>query len=113
LNKKGQISFELLLLILFVFGLGLMISGYHFEEQDTTNAMLIAKSEMLSELNNANKFVYIDTPIQVTNSASENVEVGIHLSDDPEIDIPNTEIRIENTIIANTGFITANVDITY
>ena len=113
MNQKGQLSFEFLLLALIIFSLAIIIAGYHFAEQDTTNAMLIAKSEILSEINKADSFAYIKAPgIQTAIPAVGEIELSISLSENPGIDIALTEIDIANKIVANTNFNTASVAIT-
>ena len=112
MNRKGQLSFEFLLLTLVIFSLAIVIAGYHFAEQDKTNAMLIAKSEMLAELNKADSFAYIEAPgIEIAVPAMGEVEVNIYLSVNPGINIANTEIAIQNKIVANTNFNIATVHI--
>lgn len=79
MNQKGQLSFEFLLITLVIFSLVIIIAGYHFAEQNTTNAMLIAKSETLRWLSEKNEFYYIN---KVNFDAATNT-LTIVLSDNP------------------------------
>ena len=110
MNRKGQLSFEFLLLTLVIFSLAIVIAGYHFAEQDVTNAMLIAKSEVLSQLNAQGDLIYIISPgIEYAIPIAGTIDLRINLSKNPDPAIDTASI--EHKLVANTNFTTANVDI--
>lgn len=108
MNQKGQLSFEMLLITLVIFSFVIIIAGYHFMEQDTTNAMLIAKSETLSWLAEKERFYYIE---KINFNVGDN-ELTIKLSDTFS-DIDKTELvgrvktKVEN--LTNLSNITVSV----
>ncbi|MFH1239993.1 MAG: hypothetical protein V1672_02145 [Candidatus Diapherotrites archaeon] len=105
MNRKGQLSFEFLLLTLVIFSLAIVIAGYHFAEQDTTNAMLIAKSETLSWLSEQDEFYYITN----VNFDTATNTLTINLSGNPgnTTDLENrVKLKVENS----TGLVNILVD---
>ena len=87
MNQKGQLSFEFLLLTLVIFSLAIVIAGYHFAEQDTTNAMLIAKSETLSWLAGQDEFRYIENVNFDTVTNTLTIEVSGNLSNEDIVEL--------------------------
>ncbi|MBI5872440.1 hypothetical protein HZB88_05175 [archaeon] len=57
---RGQASFELLLLVAFVFVLSFTLVSYFFQESDKTRIEAIAKSIALKELNKDANFHFIN-----------------------------------------------------
>jgi len=61
LSSKGQASFELLLLLAFVFTLSFFVAAYFFEESEQTSVEAKAKSVVLEALNKEEDFHYVNS----------------------------------------------------
>ena len=60
LNSKAQASFELLLLVAFVFVLSIAIGAYFFQESDASKIESSAKSIALRALSKESEFYFIN-----------------------------------------------------
>ena len=69
-NSKAQASFELLLLVAFVFVMSLVIGSYFFQESDASKISASAKSIALRELSKEGSFYFINYVRFETSSSS-------------------------------------------
>jgi len=59
-GQRGQSSFEIVLVTVFILAVVVAIMGYYFNIHDSTIAMSIAKSELLDIMNSRGEFYFIE-----------------------------------------------------
>ena len=106
MNKKGQVSFEMLLITTVVFVVTIAIIGYHFAEQDTTTAMMIAKGELLSEFSDESVLCIIEK-IDYSRTA-DTIQLDVKIKNYIAGDTCDPDVsEIQTKIVDSTNFTTA------
>jgi len=117
LNKKGQISFEALLIAVVVIGLSMAVLGYFLAINDSTKALLIAKTDILTRLQKADT-VFVLEKLDFVESrptpSTKRIDITAYIS---PAGLPNG-IRLDIVsgtaakVIATTGYDEATVTVT-
>ncbi|MFH1696422.1 MAG: hypothetical protein ABH854_00755 [Candidatus Diapherotrites archaeon] len=117
MNRKGQISFEVLLLIAVVFLLSFMVAGSYFSIHDETYALAKVKTEVLGILHERGMPRTIQSVVSEVDGTAiridvtlsgENVAVVREVSDIPE---DHTRRKMCGEIAKNTIYETVVVNI--
>jgi uncharacterized protein (UPF0333 family) len=61
MNKKGQVAFESLLVLLVILTGAIAITGYYMQTHGDTLAITAAKTELLKQIGEKNENIYIES----------------------------------------------------
>ncbi len=101
LNKKGQTSFELAIITVFIITGSILTIGKYFEVQDSTLAMTLLKNHALKTLQEEENFYFIkkiNEPTISTNTITLKIVLGTTPPDEVKQRIANKLTNGSNSV---------------
>ncbi len=108
LNKKGQVSFELLMLTAIIFVTAIWTSGYYLDIKDSTLAIQLSKAQSILEIEEEDDLYTIEK-IEFVEVTNEQIDITVRFCPDSTIDFD--EGALATKITQNTKYTTANIGV--
>ena len=107
---KGQLSFELLLILLLILSLSIYVSNLYLSTHDTTMAYTIIRDDLTAQINSFEKLASVET-IQLINTGNNNnfyVTTAPSSLNEEDFNLLSTKEKVESSTKFSNITITIN-----